>query len=66
MSYMVPSERTCTVCGHKGKYSRDQHPRSPKLPSGDIPCPVCYEKFIKDNVGIMNRDKPLKTNTKEA
>lgn len=56
MVYFRAIKRTCNICGHKGEYSIHEMPAVPEIQGREIICPICWEKFIKQHVGLMIAD----------
>lgn len=52
--YVTPQPHKCDTCGHKMNYSpHDSHP-APTTLNNEPFCPVCYDKFLRKHVGVMD------------
>ena len=56
MVYMIPRQYKCPDCGTTTKWADNGGVASVPIIEGAPVCPVCWEKFVKANVPVMQLD----------
>lgn len=55
--YMTPQPYKCDRCGHEMQWSMHDQQKSPVFDDGGV-CPVCWERFVRENCGILRYNGP--------
>lgn len=54
--YILPQPYRCPKCDHQQNYSPHDPHAAPVLSDGSPTCPKCFDRFLRENVGVMVPD----------